>query len=114
MGKKILGREPALWIGVIGAAVTAVASLGLGFLSAGQGAALVAFVTAVIIAWATEPKAPALFTGAFAALVALVSDYGIGLSDDLVAAVTGLIVAVCALIGIRPQVSPKETFLSAA
>lgn len=111
---KIFGREPALVIGVIGSALTALAALNLDFLSAGQAAALTAVVTALVIAWTTNPKAPALFTGAFAALAALFAEYGIDLSDELVASVTALIVAVSAFFGIRPQVSPVETVVTSA
>lgn len=112
--RKLFGREPALVVGVIGSFLTALAALNLDFLSAGQAAAITALVTAAIIAYTTSPKAPALFTGVFAAGVALIGEYGIDLSDELVAASTGLIVAVCALLGIRPQVSPQETALTAA
>lgn len=109
---KIFGREPALVVGVIGAALTALASVNLPFLNAGQAAALTAVVAALVIAWTTRPAAPALFTGAFAALVALVAEYGLELSDEMVGSVTALIVAICALLGIRPQVSPQPTALT--
>ena len=114
MDRKILGREPALIIGVIGAGLTTLAALNLDFLSAGQAAAATAAIASLVIAYTTSPKAPALFTGAFAALVALVTEYGLDLSDELVASATGLIVAVCAFFGIRPQVSPQETVLTSA
>lgn len=110
---KILGREPALVIGLIGAFVTTIAATGVDWLSAGQAAALVAAISAIIIALTTRPVGPSLFTGAWTALVALFAEYQLDLSDELVAAVSGLILAIFAFIT-RQQVSPLETRFTSA
>lgn len=103
---KIFGREPALIVGFFGAALTALAALELPWLSAGQAAALTGAVSALLIAWFTRPVAPALFTAAFLAVAALLAEYDLNLSDEVIAAGSGLILAGFALFGIRPQVTP--------
>ena len=109
---KIFGREPALWISLITSVVTVLAAMNLDFLSAGQAAAISAFIGAVVIALTTRPVAPALFTAVVAAASALLAEYGLHLSEALVAAVTALVLNAFALAGIRPQVSPQETAVS--
>lgn len=111
MTRKILGREPAAIIAVVGALLTVVAALNVPFMSAGQAAAATAVVAAAVMAYATRPLAPSLLTGAFTALVALFAEYGLELSDDLVAAVSGAILALFAFIT-REQVSPQDTVVS--
>lgn len=108
---KILGREPAAFIALIGSLLTVLAALNMPFLSAGQAAAAAAVVAAAVLAWTTRPVAPALLTGAFTALVALFSEYGLHLSDDLVGAVSAGILALFAFIA-REQVSPLRTVLT--
>jgi len=103
---KIFGREPALWIGLIGSILTVAAGLGLPWLSAGQAAALFAAVSAVLIAVATRPVSVALFSAAVAPVAILFSAYGLDWSDAMVSGVAGLMVAVLAFFGIRPQVTP--------
>ncbi len=104
---RIFGREPSVIIGLIGAVVTALVSLNIG-INAGVGAALTAFVTAVLIAVTTRPVAPALFTGAVTALFALLAEFQFNASPELVAGMTGLVLALFTLFGIRPQVSPAS------
>jgi hypothetical protein len=104
---KIFGREPALIISAIGAVVTLLVSLNIPGFSAGAGAALITFATAVVIAVATRPIAPALFTGAVTAGAALVAEYGLHVSDNVVVAISGVILVGFAFFGIRPQVTPK-------
>lgn len=103
---KIFGREPAVIIGVIGSLITLLVSLEIPGLSAGAGAALTSAVTAVIIAMTTRPVAPALFTAVVAPTVALFAEYGMHVSDGVVVGLTSLILAVFALFGVRPQVTP--------
>lgn len=105
---RILGREPALIIGFIGALITAFASLEVEFLSTGQAAALTGAITAIIIAATTRPIGPALFVAAFTAVAALFMEYGVSVSDSVVAGVSGAILAGFALFGIRPAVTPKH------
>lgn len=103
---KIFGREPALVIGVIGAVLTTLAALNITGVDAGAAAAITAFVSACIIAATTRPAAPALFTGVVAAGAALLTEYGLNVSDGVVAAVSSTVLAVFALVA-RGQVSPK-------
>lgn len=102
---KIFGREPALWIGVVGAFLTFLAGLNLPGLNAGQSAAITALVSGVIMAVTTRPVAPGLFTGVVGALAALGAEYGLNVPDTTVAAASALVVAVFALLA-RGQVSP--------
>jgi hypothetical protein len=102
-----LVREPAVIIGIVGSVLTSAAAMGLDFLSAGQAAAIVAFLSAVLIAWRTRPVAPGLFVAAGAALVAIMAQYGLHLSDAWVGFLTSLVLGGFALFGIRPQVSPS-------
>lgn len=103
---KLLGREPALIISAIGSFVTVLAALNIPGVTAGAAAAITAFVSAIIIAITTRPWAPALFTGVVAAGASLFAEYGLHVSDGVVAAIGGLILAGFALFGIRPQVTP--------
>ncbi len=100
-------REPAAWIGIIGSILTSAAAMGLDFLNAGQAAAIVAVLSAVLIAARTRPVAPALFVGAFAAVVALLAEYGLHLPDAQVGFITTLILGGFAFFGVRPQVQPS-------
>jgi hypothetical protein len=103
---KIFGREPALVLGVIGALITWVVSLGFDWLNAGQATAITTFLTAVVIAATTRPIGPALFVGAVAAGAALFAEYNLAVSDAFVTGLGGIILAGFALFGIRPNVTP--------
>lgn len=103
---KIFGREPALIISAIGAVVTLIVSLNIPGLSAGAGAAVTTFLTAVVIAATTRPVAPALFTAVVSAGAALFAEYGLHASDAVVASISGVVLVGFALFGIRPQVTP--------
>lgn len=105
---KLFGREPALVLGLIGATLTTLVSFNVPFLSAGAAAAIMALLTAGVTALLTRPIAPALFVGVLTAGVALVAEYGYTVSDQVVASLTGLLLAAFALFGIRPQVRPAE------
>lgn len=106
---RIFGREPSVVIGAIGSLVTLLVSMNIPGLSAGAGAAIIAFITAAIIAATTRPVAPALFTAVVAPAAALFAEYGLNVSDAVVAGITGLILAAFALFGIRPQVVPASS-----
>lgn len=101
-----VSREPAIWVGVIGSILTSAAALELSFLNAGQASAIVAALTAIVIAVRTRPVAPAIFTGALSAGVALLAEYQVHLSDAWVGLLTSIVLGVCVLLGIRPQVNP--------
>lgn len=100
---KIFGREPALIISTIGAVVAFLVSVGL---DSGVGSAVVAFITAIIVAATTRPIAPALFTAILAPAAALAAEFGLDWTDAQVGAAAGIVLAAFALFGIRPQVTP--------
>ncbi|WP_194821319.1 hypothetical protein [Micromonospora sp. S-DT3-3-22] len=105
---KIFGREPALWLALIGAVLTWAAGLGLPFLSAGQAVAITTALTGVVIAVTTRPIAPGLYVAAVGMIAALFAEYGLHWSDAAVTGLGGIILAGFALFGIRPQVSPAS------
>lgn len=106
--RKIFGREPSLIIGFVGAVVAVFVGAELPGISAGAGVAITAAVTAAITAWATRPVAPGLYAGAVVAVAAVLAEYHIDISDKLLAAISGLVMAGFALFGVRPQVTPEE------
>lgn len=101
-----VSREPAVLIGIIGSMLTSAAAIGLPFLNAGQAAAIVAVLAAAVLAMKTRPVAPALFVGAFTALIALLGEYQVHLSDGWIGFISSAIFGGFALFGIRPQVVP--------
>jgi hypothetical protein len=101
-------REPALWVGLISTILTSAAALGVPFLTAGQAAAVVVFIGALVTAVYTRPVAPALFLAAFGSASVLMAEYGLHWSDAQVGAVGSLIVAAFTFFGIRPQVDPVD------
>ena len=103
---KILGREPALWIALIGALLTWLAGFEMDFLSTGQAVAITSALTGLIIAVTTRPIAPGLFVAAVGALAAMFAEYGLHWSEAAVTGLGGIILAVFALFGVRPQVTP--------
>lgn len=108
MNVRIFGREPSLWLGLIGALITWGVSLGLDWLNAGQATAIVTFITGLVIALTTRPIAPPLFVGAVAAGAAMFGEYGLHWSDAAVTGLGAIILAGFALLGIRPQVTPNN------
>lgn len=112
MSMKIFGTEPARWVGIIGALLTAVAAFKNPWVSAGSAAAIIAFLTAVVTVWTTRPWQPGLLSGVVAAGAALVAEYGLHLADGQVAAISALALAVGNLFAVREQVIPKETAIS--
>jgi hypothetical protein len=104
---KILGREPALWLALIGAVVAWVATLGFHWLNAGESTAIITFIAGGVIAITTRPIAPGLFVAVVAAGAALFGEYGLNISQAAVAGLGSIILAGFALFGIRPQVTPK-------
>jgi hypothetical protein len=104
----IFGREPTAWLQAISAVLAVFVTFGLDGLSATQAALIVAAVSAgigVVNALAVRPIAPAAFTAFVAAGAALLTGYGLGLSQELVGAVQVAVVAALALL-VRPQVTP--------
>lgn len=105
---KIFGREPALVVAAVGSLLTVLAAFNLDFLNAGQAAALTAVLSALVMAVFTRPVAPALFTAVVAAGAALLLEYGVHVSDGVIASVTAAVLAAFALFGVRPQVNPTN------
>lgn len=103
---KIFGREPALIVGALGSILTVFAALNVPGLSTGAVAAITSLLSAALIAVTTRPIAPALYTGVIAAAVALLAQYGFTVPDGVVAALPAAVLAVFAIFGVRPQVTP--------
>jgi hypothetical protein len=104
---KLFGREPALWLGLIGAVLTWAAGLNLDFLTAGQATAITTALTGVAAAVLTRPVAPGLYVGAVGLVASLFAEYGLHWSEAAVTGLAGIILAGFALFGIRPQVTPE-------
>ncbi len=107
---KIWGREPALFIGAISAALSLAVTLGVGLTAnqAGGWTAVISGASAAVTAVATRPIAPAAFTGLVTVSADLLSAYHYDLSASTVAAVNGTVIAVLTLLT-RGQVSPVPT-----
>jgi len=104
---KLFGREPTLWLALIGAVVTWAAGLGFDWLNTGQAVAIVGAVTGAVMAATTRPIAPGLFVAAVSVIAALFSEYGLHWSEAAVTGLGGIILAGFALFGVRPQVTPQ-------
>jgi hypothetical protein len=103
---RIFGREPALVMGAIGAVLAWIATLGFEWMNAGQSTALITFLSAGVIALTTRPWAPALFVGVISAGASLAAAYQLHWSEEAVTGLGTIVLAVCALFGIRSQVTP--------
>ncbi len=103
-------REPALIIGVIGAALSLVVSLGFDWMTAEQAALIIAVLNGalgVANAIAVRPIAPPAFTDTVGAVASLAAAYGFNVAQDTVGAVNGLVLAVLVLLT-RGQVTPAK------
>lgn len=89
---RIFGREPALLLGVISAALSLVVTLGVGLTSVQAGAM-------------TRPIAPAAFTGVVTAVADLLAAFHFELSAETIGALNALVLAVLTFLA-RGQVSP--------
>lgn len=105
---KIFGREPTLWISVITGLVILAGTAGLHWLT-GQQAGLIAGAIIALAgaanAFAVRPIAPAAFTYAIAALLAVAGSYGLNFSPETVGALNAIVLPALALIT-RGQVTP--------
>ncbi|MGY1439544.1 hypothetical protein [Streptomyces reniochalinae] len=112
---RVLGREPALVLNTVSAALSVLVTLNFGMTTA-QAGAIVAVISAVFAAAAavvTRPIAPNAFTGLVAAVAALTAAFGFEVAPETVGAITGLILAGLALLT-RGQVSPSKPDAPAA
>jgi hypothetical protein len=110
MTPKLFGREPALWIAVIQAALMLLFTLGVPGIDGGLAGAVSLMLTAAATAWtawATQPVSPAVFTGFIVAAVQLGTRWGLDLSDVQVSSVTAFVALVVTLV-IRGQITPVE------
>lgn len=108
---KIFGREPALWLAVIAAALGLLVTFELPWMNADQAGLWVAGINAafgVVAAVLTRPVAPAAFSGLVSAAFALLTAYGLEQDPQTVGAVNAFVVAVLFLIT-RQQVDPQPT-----
>ena len=103
---KIFGREPTLYIALIGSVLTWLAGINLDWINAGQATAITSALTGIAIAVTTRPIAPRLFVAAFGLIASLVAEYGTTISQTTIASVGAIILAGFALLGVRPQVTP--------
>lgn len=104
---RIFGREPAAWLGLLGALISWATTMGLDWLTPVQGAVVASAATAVLMALTTRPIAPGLFTAAISALAAVFAEYGLHASDAQVTGLNAVILAAFALFVVRPQVTPE-------
>jgi hypothetical protein len=103
-----LGREPTLLVNFIAGLLALLVTFQWDGLSAENAGAIVAAIVAIaaaVNAFAVRPIAPAVFTGAVGAVVALVGTYGFTVAPETLAAIDGIVVAGLALI-FRAQVTP--------
>lgn len=112
---KLFGREPALIVAVVSAALSLVVTLGVG-LSANQAGAVTAVVSAVfgvVTAVLTRPVAPAAFTTLVTVAADLLGAYHFDVSAGTVAAINTTVLAALTLLT-RGQVSPATAKKPAA
>lgn len=108
---RIFGREPTLWIAVIGSVLSLVAGFGFDWLTADQAALFIAVLNAglgVANAMLVRPIAPAAFTYGVAAVAALAVGYGLDVTQEQIASVNFVVLAVLGL-ATRGQVSPTAS-----
>lgn len=105
---RIFGREPTLILQAVSGLLAVFVTFGIPNLSAEQAGLIVAALAAVLgvaNAVMTRPVTPAAFTAFVAAGAALLTSYGLHLSQETVGAVQVAVVAVLALVT-RVQVTP--------
>lgn len=105
---KIFGREPTLVLQALSAVLAILVTFGFSGLSAEQAGLIVAALGAgigVLNALLVRPVTPAAFTGLVAATAALLTSYGLDLSQELVGSVQVAVIALLALVT-RVQVTP--------
>ncbi|MFD8771469.1 hypothetical protein [Streptomyces sp. NPDC059916] len=107
--KTILGREPALWLNTLSAALGLIVTFNVG-LTEEQAGWLVAGVSAILGAIAaalTRPIAPQAFTTLIATVASAVAAFGYNVEPTTTAAINGALLAVLMFIT-RGQVSPSR------
>lgn len=110
MTPRLFGREPALWIAVVQAALMLAFTLGVPGIDGGIAAAVSLVLTAASGVWtalATRPVAPAVFTGLIVAAVQLFSRWGLDWTEVQVSSITAFVALVVTLV-IRGQITPED------
>jgi hypothetical protein len=106
----IFGREPAVILGIISAALSLLVSFNFG-LSGEQAGAIVAVISGVfaaVTAALTRPIAPSAFTGLVTVVVALLTAFHFNVAPATVGAINALVLALLVFIT-RGQVTPTPT-----
>lgn len=112
---RIFGREPAVVLGIISAALSLLVTFGIG-LSTEQAGAIVAVISgafAAVTAALTRPIAPSAFTGLVAAVVALLAAFHFDVAPETVGSLNALVLALLVFIT-RGQVTPSSPAAPAA
>lgn len=107
---KIFGREPAVLIAVVEAAVALAVTFQLDGLSAEQATSIVALaavIGGVLTAATTTEKLLSSLSGVGRGILLVMVSYGLNLSQEQIGIAVGLLVAVFAAFT-RTQVSPDE------
>lgn len=110
---KIFGREPTLYITVIGAVLAYLVTLQIDGLTEVQAAAIMGALTALVGAingLMVKPFKPAFANGLVAAVVGVLVAYGVKaswLTPEAVNSFQAVLVAVGGLWAVRSQVTPK-------
>ena len=106
---KIFGREPAVWVGLIGGALTLLVSMGvLDFTNeqTGLAMAVVAAVFGVITAYLTKDTMLGVVVGFSKAAIALAVGFGASFSPELTAAIIAFVTVTMGFFQ-RTQTSPS-------
>lgn len=106
---KLFGREPAVILGIVSAALSLAVTFNVG-LTTNQAGAIVAVVSGVfaaISAAITRPVTPSAFTGLVTVVVALLAAFHFNVAPETVGSLNALVVAVLVFIT-RGQVSPAS------
>lgn len=110
----MFGRNPTLWIAILSNAVVLLGTFGFRWLDQAQAGLIVAAIDAVALAvnaYTVRPVAPAAFTYAVGAIVAVFGSYGFNLTPEQLAGINGLVIAFLAFLTYG-NVSPQDTALS--
>lgn len=104
-------REPALWIGALGAILSLLVGFGVPGLSDGLAVAITAFVTAGVAAWTaahTTPVLPTLFSGVISTGAVLAAALGWHLTQHQVSLTAAAMATIVSLIA-RAQITPVNS-----
>lgn len=110
---KIFGREPTLYVTIIGAVLAWLVTLQIDGLTEAQAAAIMGALTALVGAvngLMVRPFKPAFANGLVAAVVGVLVAYGVDapwMTSEAVISLQAVLVAIGGLWAVRQQVTPK-------